>query len=179
MLSIVSALCALAGLASSTNFDWEQIQLNNNHAGRFPAIAFGDLSENVTTTAGASPACRAFPGTKSWPSRSEWDQLNDTMEGALLKPLPAGVVCYPGPRFNSDRCSYLARAAGATRFYLDDPLTSLTQWTQGNTCLVNADAKGNCTRGGFPTYVVNATNVRQIQAAVNFARNRNIRLVIK
>jgi FAD/FMN-containing dehydrogenase len=36
-----------------------------------------------------------------------------------------------------------------------------------------------CTQGGYPVYVVNATNVADIQAAVNFARNTGIRLVIK
>lgn len=38
---------------------------------------------------------------------------------------------------------------------------------------------GNCTRGGFPEYVVKATDARHVQAAVDFARTNNIRLVIK
>jgi FAD/FMN-containing dehydrogenase len=37
----------------------------------------------------------------------------------------------------------------------------------------------SCTVGGYPTYVVNVTSVAQIQLAVNFARERNLRLVIK
>jgi FAD/FMN-containing dehydrogenase len=36
-----------------------------------------------------------------------------------------------------------------------------------------------CTRGGYPIYVVNVTTVAQIQLAVNFARNQNVRLVVK
>jgi hypothetical protein len=36
-----------------------------------------------------------------------------------------------------------------------------------------------CTLGGFPEYVVNVTSAAQVQLAVNFARNLNIRLVIK
>ena len=36
-----------------------------------------------------------------------------------------------------------------------------------------------CNVGGFPEYVVKATNVAQIQLAVNFARELNLRLVIK
>lgn len=38
---------------------------------------------------------------------------------------------------------------------------------------------GNCTVGGYPSYVVNVTTVAQIQLAVNFARNSNLRFVIK
>jgi hypothetical protein len=45
--------------------------------------------------------------------------------------------------------------------------------------MISDDPNGNCTLGGFPSYVVNATNVAQIQLAVNFARNANLRLVIK
>jgi len=36
-----------------------------------------------------------------------------------------------------------------------------------------------CELGGFPEYNVNASSVSQIQLAVNFARNTNLRLVIK
>jgi FAD/FMN-containing dehydrogenase len=52
---------------------------------------------------------------------------------------------------------------------------------QGMTCLPgDASIIGhNCTLGGYPVYVVDARNARDIQAAVNFARNMNIRLVIK
>jgi FAD/FMN-containing dehydrogenase len=38
---------------------------------------------------------------------------------------------------------------------------------------------GTCEQGAYPTYVVNVTNVAQIQLAVNFARNLNLRLVVK
>lgn len=40
-------------------------------------------------------------------------------------------------------------------------------------------SSGNCTIGGFPEYAVNATNTAQIQLAINFARNNNLRLVVK
>jgi hypothetical protein len=36
-----------------------------------------------------------------------------------------------------------------------------------------------CTLGGLPEYAVNVSTAAQIQLAVNFARNLNIRLVIK
>lgn len=47
----------------------------------------------------------------------------------------------------------------------------MTAYFLGNT--------GNCSLGGFPEYVVNVTNVAQIQLAVNIARELNLRLVIK
>lgn len=36
-----------------------------------------------------------------------------------------------------------------------------------------------CDMGGYSTYVVNVSSVAQIQLAVNFARNLNLRLVVK
>jgi hypothetical protein len=34
-------------------------------------------------------------------------------------------------------------------------------------------------QGGYPVYVVNVTSVAQIQTSVNFAREFNVRLVVK
>lgn len=51
---------------------------------------------------------------------------------------------------------------------------------QGRTCLpLEGNLNGTCTLGGSPVYAVNISSVEQIQVAVNFARNTNIRLVIK
>lgn len=63
---------------------------------------------------------------------------------------------------------------------LDDP-TSIT-WAlwQGSSCLpVATGGSKTCTLGGYPSYVVNVSNVAQIQLAVNFVRNTGIRLVVK
>lgn len=37
----------------------------------------------------------------------------------------------------------------------------------------------NCTLGGYASYSIEVTNVAQIQLAINFARNLNLRLVVK
>ena len=51
---------------------------------------------------------------------------------------------------------------------------------QGETCHpARASPNTTCTLGGFPSYVVNITSVAQVQLAVNFARNANLRLVVK
>jgi len=51
---------------------------------------------------------------------------------------------------------------------------------QGKTCMAQNDTAGaECTLGGFPEYTVNVSTAAQVQLAVNFARNLNLRLVIK
>ena len=52
---------------------------------------------------------------------------------------------------------------------------------EGLTCLPPGlrNQSNTCTLGGYASYSVNVSNVAQIQLALNFARNTNIRLVIK
>ncbi|KAK0729514.1 hypothetical protein B0H67DRAFT_479292 [Lasiosphaeris hirsuta] len=174
--AFISALVGLGlvGAAQAGFFPSELIQLTESDVGNFSALAFGNPSR-----ASSAPPCRGWPGTDSWPSDDEWKQLNVSLGGALLRPVPVASVCYKGEAYDAARCRYLVQQAGRTHFWIEDPLAVLTQWPQGSTCVAALNAQGNCTRGGSPEYVVSATTVRHVQAAVNFARNKNVRLVIK
>jgi len=178
MRSFLPVLSVLFSRAiGGVNFPFESIQLTDSDTKEFPAVAFGNRSNTSSVYTG--PSCKAYPGTALWPTNEEWQRLNASLDGVLLKPEPPGAVCYNGPFRDSKKCDFLMHSAFGSRFYIDDPLTVLTSWPQGETCVPSANAQGNCTQGGFPVYVVNATTVKQIQVAVNFARNNNIRLVIK
>jgi hypothetical protein len=157
-------------------FPFESVQLSRADAHDFPAIRFGNRAAEPSRN---TPRCRAWPGSHDWPTEAEWKQLNVSLGGALLRPLPPASACYQGEAYNETTCRWLVNQSGRTHFWLDDPLTTLTQWPQGSTCALALNPAGTCSRGGFPEYVVNATTVKHIQAAVNFARNKNIRLVIK
>lgn len=83
-------------------------------------------------------------------------------------------------------CVKLYRRIGAnTTDSMEDPTSMMSPLMEGLTCvppsLANAIAgQGvNCSIGGYPSYVINASNVRDIQMGVNFARNTGIRLVVK
>jgi len=175
ILPSLLALVAIANCTECVNFPYESIQLTEADIGNFSAIAFGDSSAPVAN----SSSCRAFPGTPGWPIDDEWNRLNSSLGGALLKPVPLGAACYQGAYYDAARCEYLIVNGSTDRVFLDDPLNVLTQWPEGDTCDLAINATGSCTQGGYPTYVVNVTTVKQIQIAVNFARNKNLRLVIK
>ena len=173
------SLLLLALEAEALNFPYESTQLTQQDIGNFSAISFGNLSSASSVYQG--PKCKVQPEDTTWPSEEQWARLNATVGGNLLKPHPVGAACYPDrPEYSKDTCAYLLGPAAATRFFFDDPLTALTTWGEGATCLQLLNTTGRtCAQGGFPVYVVNATSVRDIQAAINFARNQNLRLVIK
>lgn len=52
----------------------------------------------------------------------------------------------------------------------------MSPYWQGLSCTPTGES---CTLGGYPTYSVNVTTAAQIQLAVNFARNLNMRLNVK
>lgn len=155
------------------SFAYETTQLTADDIRTFPDI--GPATGSPKTEA----ECRAFPGTTDWPTEVEWRQLNASLGGALLHPVPAAAACYPGAYQDDSKCAALVASQLITRAHFEDPLALSTQWPAGNPCPVAAQPTGNCTQGGLPVYVVNATSVRQIQMAVNFARNKNLRLVVK
>lgn len=133
--------------AECLNFPWESIQLTAADVSNFSAIAFGDKS-SLNSSSASTPACKAYPGSSDWPVDSEWNQLNSSLGGVLLKPTPPAVVCYPGPLYDASKCSYLFLNATTNRFYIDDPLTVLTSWPEGDTCSASPFPTGNCTQGG-------------------------------
>jgi len=63
---------------------------------------------------------------------------------------------------------------------MDDPASIMLPLYEGRTCLPSPyNYTTTCLQGAYPTYAVNVSNVAQIQLAVNFARNANLRLVVK
>lgn len=174
-LQALSCLVLFSPLAWGANFAYESVVLREEDTKNFPAIAFGDVSNPPDK----GPRCKVEPGDPGWPSHLEWAEFNKAIGGRLLAPSPAAAACYPGNEYNETQCEFLLGAASQTRFYSDDPLTVFTEWPEGNTCEARLDPTGECTLGGFPYYVVNASSVRDIQVAVNFARNNHIRLIVK
>lgn len=144
--TFVPVFLSLLGGVQCVNFPWETIQLTEADVKNFSAIAFGDRNIFDSSSSPSTPACKAYPDSSDWPIDSEWHQLNISLGGALLKPTPPAAVCYPGPQYDVNKCLYLFRNASMSRFYLDDPLTVLTQWPQGGTCYATQHPTGNCTQ---------------------------------
>jgi hypothetical protein len=50
--------------------------------------------------------CRNMPGDENWPSIEEWQALNSSVSGRLIKTMPAGHVCHD-PTYNASACEAL------------------------------------------------------------------------
>ncbi|KAL4751930.1 hypothetical protein BDW72DRAFT_212340 [Aspergillus terricola var. indicus] len=161
-------------------FDFETVQLLPTDLQRLNdsgAILFHfDVANSRNDS---SSLCKVFPGDTLWPSSDTWRLLDRVTGGAVIKGVPRASTCYSGPAYDTDDCKYLTSQWTNSYFHLDDPIEMLSPVYQGLTCQPTKNADANCTMGGYPHFIINATNVAQIQLGVNFARNTGVRLVVK
>jgi hypothetical protein len=122
-----------------------------------------------------------YPDSPSWPTPSEWSSLNTTLNGNLIKAVPAASPCYPGPTQSRASC-LTAKAVRA----LDDPVMVRTAWFGGFACdavYSNGSASevggGECGLGNYPVFVVKAMSKEDVSAGVRFAQKYGLRLVVK
>ncbi|OTA67783.1 FAD binding domain-containing protein [Hypoxylon sp. EC38] len=127
--------------------------------------------------------CKTYPDDPYWPFQSTWALFNVLLGGALIKTVPYASPCYDsfGDR-NASKCDFITNNwITASIYHTEDPTSINAVLFQGSTCMppTFVPGKSGCTVGGYPAYAVAASNVAQIQLAINFARNLNLRVVIK
>ena len=123
--------------------------------------------------------CKATPGSPGWPSVQEWASFNQSLGGVLLKPPPPGGACHPGePNYDTALCSTVAALwTTSFEFHENDPISNAFNNWNNDSCLPSSEAP--CSGEGYPIYVVNATKPEHVQRAIDFARQKDIRLNVK
>jgi hypothetical protein len=105
------------------------------------------------------------PGDPAWPNPASWQKLNDSVGGNLLKVQPLFAPCSA-----EEKGAACRDLLGNMRnpFYLgDQPAgTEISGWLDAWTPAPSA-------------YAVKARNTADVTAAVNFARDNNLRLAVK
>ncbi|KAJ7898513.1 FAD binding domain-containing protein [Mycena olivaceomarginata] len=185
-LPVLLLLLAFQRLVSAVNFAWEETQLTKDDIGTFTSIAFADtapsvpVDSNVKVATSSGRECKVGPWDAAWPTEAEWAAFNTSLDGALIKTVPQGAVCYPNdPHYDEAACAAVVQATEHSGGVVVDPSNIVQPWTAGEPCNITEAPIGNCSLGGFPVYIVNATTVKHVQLGVNFARNKEIRLVVK
>ncbi|GIK00952.1 hypothetical protein Aspvir_004982 [Aspergillus viridinutans] len=125
--------------------------------------------------------CKVMPGDGAWPNDLIWGIFNLLLGNRLVKTTPLAAYCYPDwPEYDAAKCATITSQWISSDLHMADPASIMLPLYEGRTCMPPGfNYTDTCEIGGYPTYVVNATNVAQIQLAVNFARNLNLRLVVK
>jgi FAD/FMN-containing dehydrogenase len=131
-------------------------------SGGFP-VMFG-LPKNAKAIA-AQPRQRVRPGDPDWPSPATWDSLNRDVGGRLLKLESPFADCRAKPQ--GAACAEVLSHIENPYLIGDQPaLTQASGWVDAWTSRPSA-------------FAVAAASTADIAAAVNFARQHNLRLVVK
>ena len=138
-------------------------RLLNGIAGLPFVRAVWPAAANAATT--TRPASRVRPGDPAWPSEAIWDELNRDVGGRLIKVRSPLSACVGAP-FDA-ACAQVFKEL-ENPYYLGDEvgLTQSLGWVGAWTSRPSA-------------YAVAAETSKDVVAAVNFARNHNLRLVVK
>lgn len=137
------------------------------------------------------------PDDSSWPSLSLWAALNSSLSGKLIADTPVAESCYPGQAFDSRTCASIGVDLTSQTFVSDNPI-ALSYPTDScppinlpcsagdnptESCpsanVTGAASVGTCSIGDQPRYTVNATEVAHVATGINFARQKNLRLVVR
>jgi FAD/FMN-containing dehydrogenase len=108
---------------------------------------------------------RARPGDPAWPSNTAWEQLNGDVGGQLIRIRSPLTACIEAPA--SAECDQIFKQV-KNPYYLGDEagLTQSLGWIDAWTTQPSV-------------YAVEARTTADVVAAVKFARNNNLRLVVK
>ena len=142
-----------------------------------------EILTNLLTSGGRRYDCKCYPGDKCWPLAAKWTALNNAVGGALKEVVPEPAVCYNTfegkPTYNAAQCAEVTSKFTNQFWATDTQVGNLWTFWTNNTCWPTTNPSDTCTIGYFPEYVIMATKKEHIKAGIDFARENNVRLVIR
>ncbi|PBK81775.1 FAD-binding domain-containing protein [Armillaria gallica] len=120
--------------------------------------------------------CRTAPGDPSFPSSEEWNTLNSSVSGRLVKAVPSAQYCdmHGG-------CTDAEWASASFRADIPGAM-NMVNWEQDydstppSICLRNST---DCGQGNVPLYAILAESVEDVQIGLAFSSAHNLRLAVK
>lgn len=125
-----------------------------------------------------SPECYYLPTDPQWPSDAQWNKLNHTAQGRLIRGVPLARPCY-GLNINAARCAVLAKDWSTQDIFAADPVNVMGQYFQNNSCSPFLAPKATCSLGNLAQYAINVSDASDVVAGIKFARAENVRLIVK
>jgi hypothetical protein len=129
------------------------------------ALSYSKSPANGANGPSGTSRRRVRPGDPSWPSTAQWDELKQAVDGRLLKVESPLAACVGTT--DSMPCRDVLKALRNPFFIGDQPgATESTGWVDAWMFAPSV-------------YAVTARSSEDVAAAVNFAREHNLRLVVK
>jgi hypothetical protein len=122
--------------------------------------------------------CRVIPGDEAWPTAKEWSTFNATVKGKLIRTVPIASICH-GDSYDREACAALRDHWYFPETHLPSSSSPMDYPATNNSCNPFSSPDEPCTVGTHVAYTVNATSVDDFKATLQFAKSRNIRLVIR
>ena len=133
----------------------------------------------------AEPRCRCQYGDPCWPTEEAFTELASQLSVPLLRPRPLALPCYADA--DADTCVEIharwdegiwrAEQPGATQHPNFE--TFITPTGEVDACYTNSSISEVCGQGSVPIIGVEARTIGDVQAAVKFAAEYDLKLVIK
>lgn len=133
---------------------------------------------SIWATYGQNITCRSFPGDELWPSASEWAQLNDTVGGRLIATVPIGAPCHK-PTLDTTACQEIQDNWTWPKDHEESSSSVMAPFFANQSCDPFTPADTPCTLGNYVRYAINVSNADDAIAGISFAKERNVRLVIR
>ncbi|KAJ1308120.1 hypothetical protein OPQ81_002182 [Rhizoctonia solani] len=130
----------------------------------------------IRSTGLASKPCTT--GQKCWPSVETWSSFNSSIDGCLTSPHPPAWPCHD-PNYDESACN-AAKENWSNAFWRSNQ-TGASQDPIWDSLLCGIDTPRNetCEQGAVPIYAVKARDGSHVSKAVKFARDHNLKLVVK
>ena len=134
----------------------------------------------------AANTCRCLHGDPCWPNENEFAKLASQLSEPILEPRPPASVCY-SPSAPSGSCADVAAHFKNGNWRSDQPgaMQSINFESFENykghreVCYLNTTLGIPCEQGSVPPVGVDARSESDVQAAVKFAKQHNLKLVVK
>lgn len=148
----------------------------------------------ATTAHSESQLCRYLPHDRGWPVLEEWKSLNASVSGRLIQTVPAANVCHD-PTYNETLCAaireswiypwgqYVSEVSWKhdtdPAYSFNDPSGFIAAYQQNASCDPFTPQETPCQQGNYVEYAIDVHEAADVVAGVQFALEKNIRLVVK
>ncbi|KAK1995412.1 FAD binding domain-containing protein [Colletotrichum falcatum] len=126
----------------------------------------------------AAGECKCFPGDSCWPATAQWDALNTTVGGNLIATVPLGSPCHD-PTYDAAACASLQSQWQYSEIHMNSSSSIMAPFFANQSCDPFQPESRPCTLGNYVVYSVDAKTPEHVQATIAFAKEHNIRFVVR